>query len=153
MFGWFKRWRAERAMPFDFSFEFRAQSPMDFGNWLIVELSGSDCVILLDHLHLIHQSSDTVEEKGRNVMGLRYQAIAMSLRTKSGKVPLSWTNEDDLLFLASFSQSLISQALKEVAILSDMPWLDPSESAKQSNSESTSQPAPLTEQETSANPS
>lgn len=153
MFGWFKRWRAERAMPFDPSFEFRAQSPIDFGRWCLVELSGSDCVILLDHLHLIHHSSDTPEEKGRNVMGLRYQAIAMSLRTKSGRIPLSWTSEDDLLFLASFSQSLISQALKEVAKLSDMPWLDPTAASTQPDTDSTLQHAPLTDEDVSANPS
>lgn len=154
MLGWYKRWRAERAMQRDSSFEFKAQAPIGFGNWCIVELSGAECVILLDHLHLIHHSNDTPEEKGRNVMGLRYQAIAMSLRTKSGRIPLEWTSENDLLFLASFSQSLISSALKQIATLSDMPWLDPLESVKHSGAtDDGTQTNTLTNEEISANPS
>lgn len=155
MFSWFKRWRAERKMPKDETFNFRAISAVvSFGRWIIVELSGADCVVIMDQLNLIQRSNTPDEHKGREVMALRYQAIAMSLRTKRGRIPLDWQNETDLLFLASFPQSQVTEALSEIAKVSDMQWLDPQyvhDAAEQSVE--TQQLEPLSDTELSANPS
>ncbi|ANB27228.1 hypothetical protein A6F57_19815 [Alteromonas stellipolaris] len=155
MFAWFKRWRAERKMPKDETFQFRARSAaVSFGRWVIVELSGADCVVIMDQLNLIQRSSTADEHKGREVMALRYQAIAMSLRTKHGRVPLDWTNEVDLLFLASFPYSQVTEALSEIARVSDMKWLDPlyvHDAAEQDVEQQ--QLEPLSDSELQANPS
>ena len=150
----FKIWRAELAMPIDELFDKRGISPNAFGRWLIVELSGAQCAVLLDQLHLIQTSDSDLDTKGKEVMALRYQSIAMSLRTTKGKIPLQWTSETDLLFLANFPHKLIYQALSEVAKINDLSWLDPNyQPQKPSDSTGTKEPVPLTDEEIEANPS
>ena len=155
MLGFFKRFIAERKMPKDKTFAHRAQSAAaKLGRWLIVELSAADAVVIMDQLNLIQRSHADLEEKGRNVMALRYQAIAMSLRTKSGRIPLKWDRETDLLFLASFPQSKISLVLAEIASVSDMPWIDPLyQPPKSENDSQSEEPEPLSDEDLARNPS
>ena len=84
----------------------------------------------MDTLHNIHGSQSTIEEKGREIMGLRYQALAMSLRTKGGKIPLDWRSGADLMWLAQFPYSETVPALQTIAKLSDIPWLNPVQQPK-----------------------
>jgi hypothetical protein len=125
MLAAFKSWWVLFKRPSDPLFHRRPKAKSGFGKWLLVELGATDYVILMDTLHSIHSSNADIEVKGRELMGLRYQALAMSLRTKRGKIPLDWRSPTDLMWLASLPYSETSAALGQISELSDIPWLSP----------------------------
>lgn len=151
MLGFVKTWWAAFKRPSDPLFKRRPQAPNGFGQWVLVELGATEYIILMDTLHTIHNSVEDIETKGRKILGLRYQALAMSVRTKSGKEPLDWRSETDLMWLARLPYSEIVPALQQIALLSDIPWLNPvQDTSGDLNVEAES---PITPQEISANPS
>jgi hypothetical protein len=125
MFLFIKTWWAAYRRPSDPLFKRRPKAKLGFGKWLLVEVGATDYVILMDTLHNIHRTDADIERKGRELMGLRYQALAMSLRTKRGKIPLDWRSPTDLMWLASLPYSEVSVALEQISELSDIPWLNP----------------------------
>lgn len=153
MLGFVKRWWAAFKRPSDPLFKRRPQAPELFGDWVLVELGATEYVILMDTLHTIHNNDSDIETKGREILGLRYQALAMSCRTKSGKQPLDWRSEVDLMWLARLPYSEVVPALKQIAKLSDLPWLSPDidESSRMQESEQPSFARPTSE-EIAANP-
>jgi hypothetical protein len=86
--AWLKSWR----LPKDPLFARRPQSPHRFGNWVLVELGATDYIMVMDTLQSIHNSDANIEDKGKQVLGLRLQVLAMSLRTKRGRIPIDWRN-------------------------------------------------------------
>lgn len=154
MLGFFKRWWAAFKRPSDPLFKRRPQAPELFGDWVLVELGATEYVILMDTLHTIHNNDSAIETKGREILGLRYQALAMSCRTKSGKEPLDWRSEIDLMWLARLPYSEVVPALKQIAKLSDLPWLSPDIEKAPSGAEvETASFSRPTQEEIAANPS
>lgn len=148
----FKQWFKRFSLPRDPMFNMRPVSNTSFGKWLIVEISANDYTILLDMLNAIRISDDDTETKGRQIVGLRYCALAMSLRTKRGFLPLNYNDERDLLWLGSLPVSEINVALNAVAEISDIPWLNPVVSDS-GDSESDDQMPKPTSDEVAINPS
>ncbi|GBL02931.1 hypothetical protein [Glaciecola sp. KUL10] len=134
-------------------FSRRPVSDVKFGAWLLVEISANDYTILLDMLNTIRLSDSDDETKGRQIIGLRYCALAMSLRTKSGRIPLNYNEQKDLLWLGSLPFSQIDIALRAIAELSDIPWLTPDiEQTANTESNETTQPV-IDKEALKANPS
>jgi hypothetical protein len=151
MFSLAKKWWAAYKRPSDPLFKRRPQAKQGFGNWLLVELGATEYVILQDTLHSIHIGDSSIEQKGREILGLRYQALAMSSRTKGGKIPLDWRSEADLMWLAHLPYSEIVPALQQIAVLSDIPWLNPVQSPKDEKASNYQSPV-VTAEEIAANP-
>lgn len=135
MFAWFKRWWVERRFPLDPIFSKRPQSNVKFNNWVLVELGAAEYTMIHDLLHDIHRSDHDIETKGREVLGLRYMALAYSIRTRSGRIPINWAEQADQMWLASLPYSQVVPALQAVSELSDIPWLNPIQTAKTNDSQ------------------
>ena len=130
MIALLKRWVAELAMPKDPNFKHRVMGKKKLGHLFIVELGASDYVIIHDMLGKI-QTDDTDEiTKSRELMGLRYMALAMSLRTRFGKMPFDWQNDVDLMYLATLPHSKVIPTLDEIAAISGIEWITPSYAPK-----------------------
>ena len=152
MLAFIRRWWVSFNRPLDPLFARRPQAKGGFGNWVLVELGATDYVMLQDTLHNIHHADSTIEQKGRQILGLRYQALAMSLRTKRGKIPLDWRSESDLMWLASLPYSEVLPALEQIAVLSDIPWLSPTQKSESADNDQTSSVTPISDEEITQNP-
>lgn len=139
--------------PKDPHFKLRPVAEQRFGRWLLVELGANDYVVLIDLLSRIQHSDVDSDTKGQQMVGLRYMALAMSLRTPFGRVPLDYNNQADLLWLGNQPYSQLVQPLKAIAQLSDIPWLDPDFMAEQVEEENDVELIPPTKQEIEVNPS
>lgn len=133
-------------------FKRRPASDTKFGNWLIVEIGADEYCILLDMLNTIRISETDTETKGRQIVGLRYCALAMSLRTKSGRIPLDYNQQNDLLWLGSFPFTEIEKSLNAVAQLSDIPWVNPTIEKQYSDEEHQKSDAVISKEELETNP-
>lgn len=107
-------------------FRARAQSAVRFDHLLLVEIGAAEHTVLVDTLEQISQSDAEFTKKSSMMIGLRLQALAMSLRTNRGRVPFEYSNEKDLMRLALYPNGAIVAGLEEVAALCDMPWLSAS---------------------------
>lgn len=152
MFTRIKRWLAARKLPADTTFLQRAKSPQRVGWYVLVEIGAAEYTVLMDLLYQIQRSEDDIETKGRQIIGLRYQALAMSLRTPGGRIPFDWQNERDLMQLAALPYSVITPALEAAAELSELPWLSINQSQPVSEGEPQDAPAPLDKEAVAANP-
>ncbi|WP_194442357.1 hypothetical protein [Pseudoalteromonas simplex] len=152
MIAWLKRWLAERAMPVDPNFKHRIVAKQKLGHFFIVELGASDYVIIHDMLGRIQAEDTDDATKSRELMGLRYMALAMSLRTGNGRMPFDWQNDVDLMYLATLPHSKVIPALDEIAAISGIDWITPSFIPKETDTqlEEVEQP---TQEDLDANPS
>lgn len=142
---WFK--------PKDPHFKLRSVAQQRFGRWLLVEMGANDYAVLVDLLSQIQRSDADTGIKGQQMIGLRYMALAMSLRTPSGRVPLDYNNQADLLWLGEQPHSQLLKPLKIIAELSDIPWLDPDFMVESVEEDSDVELVPPTKKEIEANPS
>lgn len=152
MFNYIKSTLRNLSLPKDPMFKRRAKSSSFFGKWVIVEIGANDYSVLLDMLNAIRISDADSDTKGRQIVGLRYCALAMSLRTKSGRIPLNYNHEQDLLWLGTLPFSEIETGIKEVARISDIPWLDPNLTTEEQPKEQVEYSEP-SQEEIEANPS
>ena len=121
-----KQWLASLRWPKDPNFKQRPQASEKFGKWVLVEIGANDYAVLVGLLSKIRLSNAEPDMQGHQIIGLRYMALAMSARTKSGRIPLDWNNQSDLLWLGTLPYSRIEPALEAIAVLSDIPWIAPS---------------------------
>lgn len=115
----------ERRLPKDKLFHSREARPWQ--GFMITELGGAEHTLLLDTLHAICRSDSDDQTKGSQMLGLRLQALAYSLRTKSGRIPFDANDEKDLKHLACYPISQAANATRILSEISDIPWLMPAD--------------------------
>lgn len=120
-----KKWVKSWFLPKDPSFKQRVVAQQKFGSLILVELGASDYVIIHDMLAKIQLEDKDDATKSREMIGLRYMALAMSLRTRAGRIPLDWQDQNDLLYLATLPYSQVIPALDAIALLSGIDWITP----------------------------
>lgn len=147
-----KRLWAAWQLPRDPLFSKRQRSDVRVGRYLVVEIGADDYTVLMDLLHQIHHGGQDIETKGRQIMGLKYQALAMSLRTRWGRIPFNWRDERDLMDLASLPYSMVLPALEAAAAVSDLPWLSVAQRKAEGADAPAVTPEPLDEKAIAANP-
>ncbi len=147
-----KRVWAYFRLPRDPLFNKRQRSDVRVGRYLVVEVGADDYTILMDLLHQIHHGGEDIETKGRQIMGLKYQALAMSLRTRWGRIPFNWRDDRDLMTLASLPYSMVLPALEAAATVSDLPWLSVAQRPAEDSESPAVTPQPLDEKAIAANP-
>ncbi|GGA80789.1 hypothetical protein GCM10011369_23440 [Neiella marina] len=148
-----KSWLNGFSLPKDANFKQRTVARQKLGNWLLVELGANDYVLIHDMLAKIQLSDQDEADKNRELIGLRYMALAMSLRTRSGRIPLDWQNQDDLMHLANLPNSRVIPALDAIAILSGIDWITPSYQPQSIDEAEQQDVDPPTQEEIAENPS
>lgn len=108
--------------PSDPYFEYRTQLTKLTQHYILVDLNAEHYISLEDHLTdaltRFEKSSKTEEDSarlGNDIMTLRLQALAFSLRTPQGKIPFDANNLDDLKTLIGLPESKLEQAYKLIA--------------------------------------
>ena len=140
------------SLPKDPNFKFRDVAKQRLGHLLVVELGANDYVIIHDMLAKIQLEETDDATKSRELIGLRYMALAMSLRTKRGRIPFDWQDENDLLYLATLPQSKVLPVLDAIASLSGIEWITPNYSPKESDNDDV-EVEPPSKKELEQNPS
>lgn len=122
--------RLARRLPFDRS-PFKREKLADFGDRLtLVELSAADVVMLSDTLTEILRSDElTIEDKAHAILGLRLQALALSMRDQFGRIPYDAQSERDLRVLAVIPTDRAKQGLALLAEDTGCAWLNPDHEA------------------------
>jgi hypothetical protein len=117
----------------------------------MVELSSAEIVQLSDTFMEILAGDGDPAFKGRAIVGLRISALALSLRTRHGRIPFDSNTERDLRALAGAPQEMVKAGLKLLADHSGFKWLDP-EFADDGPAEGSAPPAPGESEVADANP-
>lgn len=111
--------------PKDPTFSQKAVADVGFHDWFITEFGGWENAVLSDQLSALLRQEKDDQTINHAFLGLRYQALAMSLRTPSGRIPFDFEDMEQVKDLAKYPYSSVAPALDALAELTDMMWLSP----------------------------
>lgn len=128
-----RQWLEKRlgALPKDPAFSQKAVANLGFNDWVITEFGGWENAVLSDQLSLLLRHEKDGQDITHAFLGLRYQALAMSLRTPTGRIPFDFENQDQVQALAKYPSSSVAPALDALAELTGMVWLSPTQMLEQ----------------------
>jgi hypothetical protein len=101
---------------------FGVRGTKESGPWIISEMGAADRNILIALVDALFKLEDK-EQQAEDWMCIRMQALAICVRNKYGYRLYDPLNNEHLVALAQYPDSVLNEALKTVNDLCHMPWL------------------------------